>query len=235
MKALVIYPTVFEAAAFFKARAAGRPSVGAVVRGENGAVSALVSGYGCAASMERVRRAAEDLKPDIALLCGFCGSCSPEFSRGDFLYETSNPELRGIFESLGASPARIATSAAFAGRAEKQRLFRAGFAAVDMEAAVFSGCFPEGRFGSFRCVSDDLNPEVPEDFFRMMIDTDTGMEKSAPLAAFRLLLKNPRGFARLVRYALSSRGMMAGYSEKSLALAEKLAAFGPVQDGAGNR
>ena len=224
MKILVIYPTPFEAGAFFKKYASKKPALGdrfSLNAGVN-QIDVVVSGYGGKAAVERIKNIAEELKPDMAMLCGFCGACAPDIAKCDYLYETDSVFLKSVFEGLGARSAKIACSAVFAGLEDKKRLYRAGYAAVDMESALFIPHFGSEKFGSFRCVSDELESNIPEEFFHLLIDTETGGDKPLLGAVFKLFMKDPRHILSLISYAKGSRKMKANYDAKALALIEKL-------------
>lgn len=233
MKVLIIYPTPFEAGAFFEKYAHEKPAVGSLAKARFGEteIYALVCGYGCAATVERVKKRRDELLPDMAFLCGFCGSCSPDIGKCDYLFETGSDFLKPVFESMGASPVRIACSDKFAGFAEKQDYFKSGFHAVDMESALLIGLFGFRNFGSFRCVSDELESDVPEDFFHLLIDRETGGDRSLGPAVIKLFFKKPSDLLRLVRFAKDGRQMKRGYDAKALALVEALAAASQKKTG----
>ncbi len=224
MKILIIYPTPYEAGAFFKKYAGHKPAVGdlAELRTENAKIFAFVSGYGCKAAVQRVQEIKEKLNPHFAFLCGFCGSCSEKIGKCDYLYETQSQFLKDVFENMGAAAAKIACSPKFAGHAEKCEYFKNGYDGVDMEGALFLPIFGAEHFGAFRCVSDELNSEVPEEFFHLLIDLKTGGDKPLLPALLKLLFKRPSDFLKLISFAKNSKKMKKDYDAKALALVDRL-------------
>lgn len=224
MPALLIFPTVFEASAFFK-MAGSRPALGAVaeVSSHGKRVFGMVSGCGCAASLERVRGTAGSLGPDFAVLCGFCGACLPGIPAGALIFESANADLAGALESAGASPGRIACSDSVAGPAEKAAFARAGYSAVDMESSLFGPVFGEGRFASFRAVSDVADSDVPAEFFAATMDPETGGARFPAATLAKMFLKNPGLPFRLARFASAAAAAKRVYDAAIPRLAEKTA------------
>lgn len=227
MRFLLIFPTIFEAAPFFKLAGAGKPHLGgrASLKIKGAEFFGLVSGYGSEGALARLSECADSCKPDFAILCGFCGACSPRLNEGDFVYESACEKLGASLEAVGAVFARIACEASVAGAERKRALAEAGFDAVDMESGIFKKLFKPGKFASFRAVSDSANSKIPAEFFDAMIDKKTGANSLFNLELLRVFnpFKNPLLVPRLLLFALSASKVSKKYSQKMGKLLEILA------------
>lgn len=230
MKILLIYPTVFEAKAFYKKYFPKKKfAVGSAENFKSGGVDfvSLVSGYGGKAALERVQNLKDKENPDLAVVCGFCGACDPKINKCAYLYQTKNPDLEKVFASFGAKPAFIACADGFANLEEKLAFFKDGYSAVDMEGDRFKPIFGDDKFGAFRCVSDELKSNAPEEFFKLLMDTQTGADRPIIPVLAKLFFKNPVQIWRLIQFGNASKAMMKEYNQNALKLIEQLTeAFG---------
>ena len=227
MRFLLIFPTIFEAAPFFKLAGAGKPHLGdrASLKMGGAEFLGLVSGYGSEGALNRLSECADSCKPDFALLCGFCGACSPRLREGDFIFESGSEKLSAAFESVGAVFARIAFETSVAGESRKRALAEAGYEAVDMESGIFKKLFGEAKFASFRAVSDSANSRIPAEFFDAMIDKKTGANSLFNLGVLKVFnpFKNPLLVPNLLAFSISASKVSKVYSKKLALLLENLA------------
>ena len=227
MRFLLIFPTIFEAEPFFKLAGAGRPRLAgkADLKMEGADFLGLVSGYGSEGALKRLSECANSYKPDFAVLCGFCGACSPRLREGDFIFESGSEKLSAAFESVGAVFARIAFETSVAGESRKRALAEAGYEAVDMESGIFKKLFGEAKFASFRAVSDSANSRIPAEFFDAMIDKKTGANSLFNLGVLKVFnpFKNPLLVPNLLAFSISASKVSKVYSKKLALLLENLA------------
>ena len=85
MKKLIIFPTVFEASSVFKYYHK-KHKLGEVIEVSD-ELKILISGIGCETSKKRVKKIAEEFKPQALVLIGYCGACSESLKNGDFVFE----------------------------------------------------------------------------------------------------------------------------------------------------
>ncbi|MBR4597272.1 MAG: hypothetical protein IKO42_02615 [Opitutales bacterium] len=226
MKILLIFPTIFEAGAFFK-KSRHRAFLGACAHLDIGGVGfhAIVSGIGCGASAERVKAFAFETKPDIAILCGFCGACVENIKEGGILFETANAEISRIFGELNFTRAKIASVGEVANSRKKEELGAAGFAGVEMESGFFGKFFEPEKFVHLRAVSDSMRSKIPAEFFDSMMDKSTGASSFSLSKFLKMWIKNPMLPARLVQFAVSAGGAKKAYDAALMLALEKIADF----------
>lgn len=225
MKALLIFPTKFEGAPFFKLAGVKKTSLESFAQLEvDGEIfGGLVSGYGCSASENRVRIVAKKFAPKYAILCGYCGACTKDLKEGDFVFETKSAQLKSAFGSINAKACKIACVKNVAGRAKKMELAQRGYGAVDMESTLFSKYFINAHFASFRAVSDSLESKIPAEFFDAMINRKTGGERFFSGKMGGVFVKNPLLIPRLAAFGVSAAKVSKIYSKKMEILLQKLA------------
>lgn len=226
MKALLVFPTTFEAWAFFK-KAGERPALGKTAKISVGGAEffGIVSGIGCKASQDRVENFQKKHSFDLALLCGFCGSCSPSIKEGDFIFETANIGVAEILRSLGAVRCRIASVEAVADSEKKSKLRENGFSAVEMEARFFKPLFCEEKFVHLRAVSDGVDSKIPAEFFNSLMDFDTGASSFSFAKFFGVFLKKPTLPIDLVKFAISANRAKKIYDAKLFEIIKKISDF----------
>ena len=223
MKILLIFPTIFEADAFFK-KSRYRAFLGACAQLDIGSVGihAIVSGIGCEASAKRVRAFAEEIKPDIAILCGFCGACLESAKESDILFETKNGKLSSVFTELGFCEGKIACVKQVAGFEQKTELASRGFAGVEMESGFFSGFFKAENFAHVRIVSDGVRSKIPAEFFDSMLDRTTGASSFSPKKFFGMALKSPALPVNLALFAVKAGKVKKIYDAAVMRMIEKI-------------
>ncbi|MBO7521110.1 MAG: hypothetical protein J6T16_02590 [Opitutales bacterium] len=226
MKILLIFPTPYEACAFFK-KAGCRAKLGAEASLEisGSEFAAIVSGIGCAASAERVEKFAKSQNFDMCILCGFCGSCSENIKEGDFLFEARDAEFSSILEGLNFKRGKFACAEKIADSGKKRELGEAGFAGVEMESGFFCGLFPPEKFAHLRAVSDGLRSKIPAEFFDSMLDRSSGASSFSFSKFFKIWAKNPLLPARLIGFAVSAGMAKKSYEAKLAQALEKIADF----------
>lgn len=212
MNVLLIFPTIFEAEAFFKA-ANVKLSLGAKAILKRGNVSfyGLVSGYACEASRGRVQNLVESQNFDFAILCGFCGACAEDLPESSAIFDSDSEKLDSLFRLIKIAKVKIASVDKVADYSKKLELAKSGFGAVDMEAGLFKTLFAAEKFASFRVVSDSLNSKIPAEFFDMMIDRKTGDSKIKIFEIIKMILKRPSLFADLISFANSAGKVKKNY------------------------
>ncbi len=225
MRVLLLFPTIFEAEAFFK-KAGKRASLGEVASLKVNEVEfqGYIVGIGCKVSQDRLKAFLENKNFDFVMLCGFCGACSSELKEGDIVFETQNETLNEILKSFGLS-GKIACEKEVAGFDRKIELFRQGFCAVDMEADFFKPLFDAEKFVHLRAVSDDINSKIPAEFFTSLMDFETGSSSFSVSKFFKLVLKNPTLPFILIDFARSANKAKNIYETKLFAIIEKLSDF----------
>lgn len=226
MKILLIFPTVFEAQAFFKKakkRALLGKTASIVVSGIE--FVGIVSGIGCKASQDRVREIKDEQIFDLAILCGFCGATTKELAEGDFVFETQNFELAKILEDMGLMPCKIACVKEVANAQKKADLRRANFGAVDMEADFFKPLFKEENFVHMRAVSDGVNSKIPAEFFTSLMDFESGSSSFSIVKFFKLILKKPSLPFILVEFAILANRAKKIYDVKLFEIVKKISDF----------
>ena len=223
MKILLIFPTIFEAEALFK-KSRRRAFLGARAQLDIGQVRihAIVSGIGCGASANRVRAFAEEVKPDMAILCGFCGACQESAKEGDVLFETKNGKLGAAFRELGFAEGKIACAKQVAGFGQKTELAGRGFAGVEMESDFFSGIFNAENFAHVRIVSDGVRSKIPAEFFDSMLDRTTGASSFSPKKFFSMALKSPSLPINLALFAFKAGKVKKLYDAAVMRMIEKI-------------
>lgn len=226
MKALLIFPTVFEAQAFFK-RAGERPALGKSAKISIGGaeIFGIVSGIGCKASRDRIADFQKKHSFDLAILCGFCGACSSEISEGDFIFEAENAKAAEILRSTGVLQRRIASVEEVADCKKKSELCACGFSAVEMEARFFKPLFPAENFAHLRAVSDGADSKIPAEFFNSLMDFNTGAGSFSFKKFFCVLLKKPSLPIDLVKFSLSASRAKRIYDSKLFEIVKKLSDF----------
>lgn len=228
MKAILIFPTVFEAQGVFRlAGASARLGASANLEANGSLFCGFVSGCGCAASVERLKNFCAGKDFDFAVLCGFCGSCRADIGEGGLLFSSKSPAIKKAFLSCGIMAAKIATTESVAGFAEKKRLAERGFDAVDMEAALFEPVFGAEKFASFRAVSDAFDSKIPAEFFDQAIDRSTGGSSIKPFKILKALARDPALIARLIKFSAAASKIKKSYEESLCGLV--LPALGSIR------
>ena len=224
---LIIFPMVYEAKPVFAKFAKGRKAkVGEMAdisgEGSDSDIRALVSGFGCAASQNRIRLAVEKFRPDWVILAGYCGACRPGISAGDLLLDSScgelPPELKSALGALDFKVGKIATTSGIAEADMKADLNASGYAGVELVASIVRETLKElgvrPVFSHMRWVSDASDCLMPMQFFADIMDFSCGEIKVSCAALVRSLLRNPREFVELCRYAKALSPVQKRYSEE---------------------
>lgn len=203
-KYLIISPTIFEALPAFKGVGCKmRPKVGNTAKSGNGKVSVVVSGIGCKTSAERVASSIKEIMPDIVLLSGFCGACKRELKNGDFIFETSSPELKDLALKLGGKSAKIKSVDKLADTSQKLSFGKNGYDGVEMESDFFRRAIEESgaEFGHFRWISDSLESNIPLSFMQSSINECSGELEISPLKTLAAIVKSPSLALKLLKFA----------------------------------
>lgn len=226
MKALLIFPTVFEAQAFFK-KAGRRPALGKSAKISIGGaeIFGIVSGIGCKASQCRVEAFQKKHFFDFAVLCGFCGACSSDIKEGDFIFETANVGVSEILRSFGITQCKIASVGEVADSEKKSGLCACGFSAVEMEAGFFKPIFCEEKFVHLRAVSDGADSKIPAEFFNSLMDFNTGSSAFSFAKILKIFLKKPSLPIDLVKFAASASRVKRVYDAKLFEIIKKISDF----------
>ena len=232
-KTLFIFPTVFEGRnALKKLGARGRIRVGTyaeVVFDGNTRFAALVSGFGCEASKQRMAGALKKFSPDKIILAGFCGACTENLKNGQIIFEMPENDdwLSDSLKKLGAIRGKIACADHIVEKAEKIKLFAEGFAGVEMEGDFLKSAVAESgqkcETVHIRWISDSLESGIPASFFESVMDKRTGAISANPLKIFWQILRSPKLIFSLLKFAKETAPVQKKYDADILALLETLA------------
>ena len=228
-KYLILSPTVYEAKPLFnKFGIGGTPKTGACAESQNGEITVLATGIGCAASSTRVREAVKRLSPQVVVLAGYCGACREDLKNGDFIFEAENGDMKSLALRHGGTESKIDSVKKIAGTAEKLALGKAGYAGVDMEGDIFREAVRKENdkieFAHFRWISDSLESNIPPEFFQSAIDMGSGELRLSVVKIALQILKNPALPARLSRFGREIRPAKKRYDFEISAIAEELIA-----------
>ena len=220
MKTLAAFPSKFEAAPLFsklgaKAKLGARADFSPNFR-------ALVAGVGCGASAKRLEAEAEIFAPDLIILIGYCGACSPALENGDFVFEPcGDPRIDALAEqSFGCRRAKIASVDATADFDEKQKLFADGFDAVEMEKKHFKP-IAEARGAKFlhvRCVSDSKKSRLPASLLDATMDRHTGAVNPAKMFSLPAIIRRPKVAVELAKFIAEILPVQKHYASTLLPL-----------------
>ncbi len=202
MKTLLIFPTLSEASAALKFFGLTPDSNGFAKHDDLGL---LISGMISPRAIKRVRETAREYSPETAILCGFCGACSPSLSLGELIFCGASPRDAAALESLGARRSVIKASKGIADAVEKRRLFEEdGIDAVDMESEEFLHVLSElgcgAGFTQVRCVSDTSESRMPTKYFASISDSETGDIKFSIIKTLKYFIFRPKELADLISF-----------------------------------
>lgn len=145
-KYLILSPTVYEAKPLFnKFGIGGTPKTGACAESQNGEITVLATGIGCAASSTRVREAVKRLSPQVVVLAGYCGACREDLKNGDFIFEAENGDMKSLALRHGGTESKIASVKKIAGTAEKPGARQGGIRGGRHGGGYFQGSRTERK------------------------------------------------------------------------------------------
>ncbi len=219
MKTLLIFPSVFEADAVFK-NFSHSAKLGKFIA-VNKNLGILVSGIGCNKSKERVEKAIENFSPQIVVLMGYCGACSTSLKNGDFVFETSNEQLKKHLSTLDMLPVRIASVEKTADEQTKEFLQKQGFDAVEMESRYFQSIVQNANieFLHIRCVSDAKNSAIPADLMDCSMDRQTGNINPLKMLSVSKLFRNPSILVKLIKFGIEIAPTQKIYKNRAIKVA----------------
>ena len=219
MKTLLIFPSVFEADAVFK-NFSHSAKLGKFVEVDKN-LGILVSGIGCNKSKERVEKAIENFSPQIVVLMGYCGACSTSLKNGDFVFETSNEQLKKHLSTLDMLPVRIASVEKTADEQTKEFLQKQGFDAVEMESRYFQSIVQNANieFLHIRCVSDAKNSAIPADLMDCAMDRQTGNINPLKMLSVSKLFRNPSILVKLIKFGIEIAPTQKIYKNRAIKVA----------------
>lgn len=219
MKTLLIFPSVFEADAVFKNFSQSAKLGKFIAVNKN--LGILVSGIGCNKSKERVEKAIENFSPQIVVLMGYCGACSTSLKNGDFVFETSNEQLKKHLSTLDMLPVRIASVEKTADEQTKEFLQKQGFDAVEMESRYFQSIVQNANieFLHIRCVSDAKNSAIPADLMDCSMDRQTGNINPLKMLSVSKLFRNPSILVKLIKFGIEIAPTQKIYKNRAIKVA----------------
>ncbi|MBE6414692.1 MAG: hypothetical protein E7035_09130 [Verrucomicrobiaceae bacterium] len=219
MKTLLIFPSVFEADAVFK-NFSHSAKLGKFIAVDKN-LGILVSGIGCNKSKERVEKAIENFSPQIVVLMGYCGACSTSLKNGDFVFETSNEQLKKHLSTLDMLPVRIASVEKTADEQTKEFLQKQGFDAVEMESRYFQSIVQNANieFLHIRCVSDAKNSAIPADLMDCSMDRQTGNINPLKMLSVSKLFRNPSILIKLIKFGIEIAPTQKIYKNRAIKVA----------------
>ena len=201
---LVLIPSDYEAAPLLKKlkkrRSEGFDSGLILHKGflEEKPLAVGIIGMGMPHCASRAAEAMERVKPELAILAGFCGALAETMERGD-IFLTTTPDddhpTPWMHTGLYTSSKPVSTPQ------EKSELYKeTGEDCVDMEQAFAEAVAKERGipFIGVRIVSDAADEEIPSEILKYGYDADEG--KTTPLKMARYLLSHPHQISALVNF-----------------------------------
>ncbi len=222
MKKLIIFPTVFEASSVFKYYHK-KPKLGEVIEVSD-ELKILISGIGCETSKKRVKKIAEEFKPQALVLIGYCGACSESLKNGDFVFECNSKVFHDTLNSLKAFPVKIACVEKTADKKKKFELAKNGFDAVEMEQDFFEPIAKRigANFIHIRCVSDSKKSSIPSDLMDLTMCKNSGDVNPIKILSFKRILKNPSILLKLIYFGIEIAPVQKLFAKRSIEIIKKI-------------
>ena len=209
---LVFFAVKEEAKFFFPLASARRTQV-------------WLTGMGRRNAVENFRYAAQQLRPERVLTCGFAGGLNPELRTGTVLFDADfDAGVADALETLHVRRARFHCAARVAvTAAEKQTLWQDTQAdAVEMESAVIRELCHQSKIPSatIRVISDAADEDLVLDFNALM----TAEYRISYFKLCRALIGSPATIPKLIafqRQTVSAARELARVLEELLRLAKR--------------
>ncbi len=231
-KVLVIFPMIYEAAAPFAKYELKNPQVGDfvdVIKNARVHTKALVAGFGCTATRERIKKSIAEFNPELVILAGFCGSCREDIKNGDKLSEFfgNSPELESLIKEQNFRVAKMATVDRLADESKKRELAQNGFDAVEMEAMLVREILREQNipFLHLRWVSDSVKCKIELPFFESTMNYETGEIKISAWNLIKFIARRPKLLFDLMAFNKELAPSRTRYAEGILEFLKKIENF----------